>query len=89
MAVIEASETVISNVVVLPDAVTVMVFAPAELLSKPDSLRQQNRGDTFINYARRVMQSNHKKLPSRFEEELEMRFENRYPHFHERFGTPF
>lgn len=67
----------------------VIIDAVCELLSKPDSLRQQNRGDTFINYARRVMQSNHKKLPSRFEEELEMRFENRYPHFHERFGTPF
>ena len=67
----------------------VIIDSVCELLSKPDSLRQQNRGDTFINYARRVMQSNHKKLPSRFEEELEMRFENRYPHFYGRFGIPF
>ena len=38
MAVIEASETEISNLVVLPDAVTVITFAPAELLSNPDNL---------------------------------------------------
>ncbi|EOV9673068.1 hypothetical protein ACN5L5_001603 [Cronobacter turicensis] len=67
----------------------VIIDAVCELLSKTDSLRQQSRGDTFINYARRVMQNNRKKLPSKLEKELEMRFENRYPHFYDRFGTPF
>ena len=37
MAVIETSETEISNVVVLPNAVTVITFVPAELLSNPDT----------------------------------------------------
>ncbi|MEG8874398.1 helix-turn-helix domain-containing protein [Klebsiella pneumoniae] len=67
----------------------IKIDAVCDLLSKPESLRQQNRGDTFINYARRVLQRNHKKLPSRLEERLEMRFEHRYPHFYGRFGIPF
>ena len=37
MAVIEASKTEISNVALLPDAVTVITFVPAELLSNPDN----------------------------------------------------
>ncbi|MCC2016518.1 helix-turn-helix domain-containing protein [Enterobacter hormaechei] len=75
----------------LPETITdeMKIDAMCDLLSKPESLRQQNRGDTFINYARRVLHRKSMKLPSRFEEELEMRFEHRYPHFYGRFGTPF
>lgn len=67
----------------------IKIDAVCDLLSKKDSLRQQSRGDSFINYARRVLQRNHKKLPSRLEERLEMRFENLFPHFYSRFGIPF
>lgn len=75
----------------LPETITdeMKIDAVCDLLSKSESLRQQNRGDTFINYARRVLHRKSMKLPSRFEEELEMRFEHRYPHFYGRFGTPF
>ncbi len=75
----------------LPETITdeMKIDAMCDLLSKPESLRQQNRGDTFINYARRVLHRKSMKLPSRLEEELEMRFEHRYPHFYGRFGTPF
>lgn len=67
----------------------IQLDAVCDLLSKKDSLRQQSRGDSFINYARRVLQRNHKKLPSRLEERLEMRFENLFPHFYSRFVIPF
>ncbi|WP_324673184.1 helix-turn-helix domain-containing protein [Enterobacter hormaechei] len=75
----------------LPETITdeMKIDAVCDLLSNSESLRQQNRGDTFINYARRVLHRKSMKLPSRFEEELEMRFEHRYPHFYGRFGTPF
>ena len=75
----------------LPETITdeMKIDAVCDLLSKSESLRQQSRGDTFINYARRVLHRKSMKLPSRFEEELEMRFEHRYPHFYGRFGTPF
>ncbi|WP_247143682.1 helix-turn-helix domain-containing protein [Escherichia coli] len=75
----------------LPEMITdeMKIDAVCDLLSKTQSLRQQSRGDTFINYARRVLHRKSMKLPSRFEEELEMRFEHRYPHFYGRFGTPF
>ncbi|HCT3244896.1 TPA: hypothetical protein R4X03_004061 [Enterobacter hormaechei subsp. xiangfangensis] len=75
----------------LPEMITdeMKIDAVCELLSKTESLRQQSRGDTFINYARRVLHRKSMKLPSRFEEKLEMRFEHRYPHFYGRFGTPF
>ncbi|KZQ12613.1 hypothetical protein A3N51_19685 [Enterobacter kobei] len=75
----------------LPEMITdeMKIDAVCDLLSKTESLRQQSRGDTFINYARRVLHRKSMKLPSRFEEELEMRFEHRYPHFYGRFGTPF
>lgn len=67
----------------------IKIEAVCELLSRPDSLRQQCRGDSFVNYARRVLQRNHKKLPSRLEERLEMRFENLFPLFYSRFELPF
>lgn len=76
---------------VKPEMITdeIKIDAVCDLLSKTDSLRQQTRGDTFINYARRVLQHNNKKLPSRLDAKLEERFESRYPHFYSRFGIPF
>ncbi len=65
------------------------IEAVCDLLSKPDSLRKQSRGDTFINYARRVLRSNNKRLPSKLEKKLEEQFEILYPHFYGRFSLPF
>ncbi|WP_342760148.1 helix-turn-helix domain-containing protein [Leclercia adecarboxylata] len=65
------------------------IEAVCDLLSKPDSLRKQSRGDTFINYARRVLRDNNKRLPSKLEEKLEEQFEILYPHFYGRFSLPF
>lgn len=67
----------------------VKIDAVCELLSKTESLGQQSRGDTFINYARRVLQRKSMKLPSRLDAKLEERFENLYPHYYGRFGIPF
>ncbi|TWY16696.1 hypothetical protein FR969_21345 [Enterobacter roggenkampii] len=92
---------VIEEAVIIPESVTAstervqavddvaIIETVCELLSKPDSLRQQSRGDTFINYARRVLKFNNKRLPSRLEEKLEECFESRFPHFYSRFGVPF
>lgn len=92
---------VIEEAVIIPERVTAstervqavddvaIIETVCELLSKPDSLRQQSRGDTFINYARRVLNFNNKRLPSRLEEKLEESFESRFPHFYSRFGIPF
>ena len=92
---------VIEEAVIIPESVTAstervqsvddvaIIETVCELLSKPDSLRQQSRGDTFINYARRVLNFNNKRLPSRLEEKLEESFESRFPHFYSRFGIPF
>jgi len=65
------------------------IEAVCNLLSKPDSLRKQSRGDTFIKYARRVLRDNNKRLPSKLEEKLEEQFEILYPHFYGRFSLPF
>ncbi|HHA2336189.1 hypothetical protein ACHHY8_21050 [Enterobacter cloacae complex sp. 2024EL-00215] len=75
----------------LPETITdeMKIDAVCDLLSKTESLRQQSRGDTFINYARRVLNFNNKRLPSRLEEKLEESFESRFPHFYSRFGIPF
>ncbi|EPB4117701.1 hypothetical protein ACRIKX_001138 [Klebsiella pneumoniae] len=63
----------------------VIVEAVCERLSRPESLRQSQRFDTFTAYARRVLQNDGKRLPKRIEERLEERFEQLYPHLYVRF----
>lgn len=68
----------------------VIVEAVCERLSRPESLRQSQRFDTFTAYARRVLQNDDKRLPKRIEERLEERFEQLHPHLYSRFDPiPF
>lgn len=68
----------------------VIVEAVCERLSRPESLRQSQRYDKFTAYARRVLNSDGKRLPQRIEERLEERFEQLYPHLYARFDPiPF
>ena len=63
----------------------VIVEAVCDRLSRPESLRQSQRYDTFTAYARRVLQNDDKRLPRRIEERLEERFEQLHPHLYSRF----
>ena len=73
---------------VIEDAV--IVEAVCERLSRPESLRQSQRFDTFTAYARRVLQNDDKRLPKRIEERLEERFEQLHPHLYSIFDPiPF
>lgn len=63
----------------------VIVEAVCDRLSRPESLRQSQRYDTFTAYARRVLRNDYKRLPRRIEERLEERFEQLHPHLYSRF----
>lgn len=55
------------------------IDALCDLLSKPDSLQQHKRGDTFIDFARRVLRLKRKILPHKLEKGLEERYASRHP----------
>jgi len=67
----------------------VAIETVCELLSKPESLRQNQRYDTFTAYARRVLNSDGRRISRKNEERLEERFEQLYPHLYSRFEISF
>lgn len=71
----------------------VTIDALCDLLSKPDSLQQHNRGDTFIDFARRVLRLKRKILPHKLEKGLEERYASRHPAYYkprfDDFDIPF
>lgn len=66
----------------------VIVDRVCRLLSHRDSLRQSQRYDTFIAYARRVLERDGEQLQERIEGRLEERFEQLHPHLYSRFEIP-
>lgn len=82
-----AATTMESDQTVIDDDMALEVVC--KRLSQPESLRQNQRYDTFTAYARRVLRNDGKRLSRRIEERLEERFEQLYPHLYSRFGIPF
>lgn len=71
----------------------VTIDALCDLLSKPDSLQQHNSGDTFIDFAHRVLRRKGKKLPHKLEKGLEERYASLHPAYYnsgfDDFDIPF